>query len=87
MFHENAEAGILEFIRISCLFSFEFHMNDPQRFSPNKSYHNVHTLAFMIEMNRVREEVPATLLKRHTHKVMLPVRTCPQITFILYEFK
>ena len=45
------------------MFCFEFHMNDPQQFSPNKSYHNVHTLAFMIEMNRVREEVPATLLK------------------------
>ena len=62
MFHENAEENYKILKGIWCLTSFEFLFNDPQQFSPNKSYHNVHTLAFMIEMNRVREEVPATLL-------------------------
>ena len=62
MFHDNAEEDLTIFKGIWCLISFEFLFHDPQQFSPNKSYHNVHTLAFMIEMNRVREEVPATLL-------------------------
>ena len=63
MFHDNAEEDLTIFKGIWCLISFEFLFHHPQQFSPNKSYHNVHTLAFMIEMNRVREEVPATLLK------------------------